>query len=784
MGTIIDNNLFKRVLLNKYLLKHIKQCIIYCNRLDVARSIQDRVEFFDKDYYNYLLLVYLKKDIDSWYHFVSTDNCYHQALKRHDWLVQNNSQTFKDDFYLGMLQHPALGARSYQTATKVKWIIKNGYTYLLKDKLDRDQFLYFGRTPSWVKSATEERLAPLQDGHILKLVDLALSYYTKESSGLVKQYVEWTMLFGNKRLQRMTVDLLATKYKDLSITFGPFKQQVAASGNVDLFKELYHTEMVNDKTMYHHLSCQALKNGHTEMFRYLHDNFNFKLDMNIGGYFGALLLCKDKELMNRAMKGTLDVLCLDVWQEFVSSIVEHILKPFFTLDQHHLDAIANVFQLHNIKTFISVERVQEKLLKYLPGNWIGHYNGKDYSLDDLSRMVALIENVYDSVTITDKILVKSISRILSLTNNDALCRYLKDTLKYKFDLLKLASIALHSNHNSHIQYLCSEAELEKSGNAASKMYHFINSNQNIYKTLIKAIKLNQIDRIKEIFQQYIGTITFREELVVIALETHNMETLKCVSSLYLSRGRSMPTNFAPSITTRRTICNLGHTYFMSTNFTEIERLLTPKTFNQRSNIHIDFAMYFGSRNTVEYFLEKTPYSAETTGNTYVPICYEGYSLYSGLSLFSTMESSLMPMERVQEQKQLFEYVCKRTPSHHFIINSGSVVNLVGRIGDVDLVDMVIHQSSLFGSTTTDVIKKCILENAFKYGHLNLILHMDTKYHLAKYSTANLLRSLDHNHLDIISFVLKKKISLSPDSKKILSRRASTLNNIQMLKLFE
>ncbi|EGG16226.1 hypothetical protein DFA_09256 [Cavenderia fasciculata] len=806
---VMDNDqLFKHILFqNRYLFSLIIEYIGYINRLENAQKIERDVIRGAQT--KGLLLRHIGSDrkINLFYTMLSADNHYTKECRVNK-SVLTHQYVNRQSYYANLplvhkLKHPSLATRTYQTVQCVKWLLKNRYGNLLADKLAKGLVLDFGEV-MWTKYATQERLKDFSEDTIKLLIKRAITFYNDNKMPSLGDTMAVTIItFGNKRLIEELLKIYWNK------EFNGKYDAMASLGDVALFKRETPTTTTTTTTGLENINITsamvvALKNGHTDLFRYIYETYhqeylkeNNKMSTyakESGYLIVAVLFCKDLELMKKVLqeaKTTIPnytIFPQPSWSNYIGGVLNSILEDpikqnrysirhIFPSHQNQLETIRIVSEIYlndeeeeelqqlqqQKQVFVSQESVETDLINnylVLKKDWSGEYKGTTYTITDLSLYCTLIHACKGHLHIER--IIKAVGRILSLSDDQGLCRYFSTFLSPK----KLIEAASQSRFPSHIIYakqqIPSSHKYYKLVPRSIETYNTIKSIGLLYgpnSTFIlkRAIKANDLELVRLVAKDH-GVYVESQDIIVLALETGNPETVVCVLESIYSR-RNNPIKLLPN-PSARIFHNPSVCHFIVSHFNLLERYVAWP----RVELILEYAMYFSKMDVARYYINESKSSTSSTVSSgkstrYVSNYY--YQLQYGFNVFSTKIKRELPEtihQLFERQQEIIQLACRFIEPGRLIlsINNIPVATALGSIGDTSLVDTVKSNVAV-GESLSPGFYQELVKMAFQWGHLTLIKHMDYKYHLSKiYSMENVKLAIDNNYKHIIDFYLKER----------------------------
>ncbi|EGG16225.1 hypothetical protein DFA_09255 [Cavenderia fasciculata] len=794
----MNNQLFKQVLFNRYLYVTIIEYIKYINRIENALKIQQDVCGYAEKHDLVLRYSESTRKIDHFYQLINMDPTFSKDCRfvgstivhKYNW---RRNTYMPEKPMLSKLRHPTFATRTYQTAQCVKWLLKNRYGNLLLDKLVKKLPLDFSKV-IWPKYATQECLKDFSDAMLNLLIRRAVDYYKENSFTSYSGVVSAIIIFGNKRLIKAA---LGSAWAPEHMPRKPSNQSLAVNGDVELFKQeenLHKKEQqqlhLNTPPTITEIAMVALKNGNTDLFRYIYTTFkkelveeNYTNTDTSDHWTASLLLCKDLELMKK------------VWQEesintvhikgkppkrisfpityrhsYIIAVLSSILmakdksskrslqniRHIVPTHKHQLETLRVLFEVHYKKTYKVCEAsVQRDLIdNYLVNvDWKADYKETTYTLSDLSLVCAILDICKEELEqLHSHYIAKTLGRVLSLTSDEWICRYLS-TLYPPNVLLEGAC---QSPFPSHILYFYSRLPdippkpveaipntIETYNTARSLGIIQTHNLLSIAKHAIKANNLEFIRLVATDNSEFLQQDTI-PSLVVYSLETGNINTVKCVLEMFVRSDHLVAFN---SVYQSRVYYNPTTVYFIVDNYQHLQGRFEWHSGHTDNLLH--YALYFGKMDVLQHLLTKK-YSRY---RFYFDHCFNVHST----RLLEKREMSTQLEQLYNQQQELIQFACRYLTNDHLGNTTDSRLGrALGSIGDIKLVDMLEAYTSRITPGLPN-FHKTLLQTAFANGHLHVIKNMDFKHHVSKiYILDNIKLAIENNHKPIIDYCIKEK----------------------------
>ncbi|EGG18769.1 hypothetical protein DFA_02508 [Cavenderia fasciculata] len=677
-----------------------------------------------------LTSIYLLKNIKKWITLIHKIESRDIIRYR---IINDKTQSFSPVNLNPILPHPDLLIKTFNQASKVIWLLDNGYEQVILDKLRLNHSLLFEGI-GWLD-------------HIKPNSFSAVSFQTDKIRDL---------------LNRSIRELGITEQEDFLdhiSRIGKTRNKLLFNESITIFLETYRLEPFTN--LYH-----------------FYKQFGPKLYTDIISKDVSFRGGDHQNLFERYMSNPQ----LSIGRFLLFEITNDAMIHFRQQDISHIqlfDVYQLLFQLNDYSLFQKVQSFDPQIGSVNPSSF-GEYIAQ--TLDDIINVkednIKIIESVWTKFflrTIPDSLLESAVKELQGfddqerskLSNvlkaietcllvvkflpsishvNNALTQLLKHYENPKVLEIIIQIIVPHIPIDDKIMYLfraaCSSGRLQHVEYVHAKMkgmesyQHLkikqtnppVTENIHIFKYLERYYHYTQEDLSAQL-DLVIKDYTFAT--YIIHTHIQNLPTIPKMHIVDAITGGDVDVVVYLLETYYRTnyiffldeellhLFKHSHSiYFLVKNFKTLKQWFNETTFGQYSRCLIHMAIYFDKLDIVKFLRPRD--------------CSLEYCFASS--------------------PELITYCTKLLGEQGFYCEPNSWVN-IGRIGNIRILELVITNNS---NTTNNL--NHVLRGAFEYGNLSIISHIEEKYHLIKYNATNLTRSLMYNATNIVEYYLTNRSS--------------------------
>ncbi|EGG22196.1 hypothetical protein DFA_04314 [Cavenderia fasciculata] len=740
----------KSVLHSTYLLRNIRRWIKLINRISTRELIKTRL----------------------------------QIVPEYDRVHNSNV----DRYYKEMLRHPNLMCKTFNQANSVMWLLKNGFHYLLRDKIRAGHELTFDG--NWMDLVTRETLYIFIDEEIERLVK---QYFgsIKDHYGAHLGMLEGAGRSGDHRMVTVAHSII-TKFN-----FSKMLYATCYGGNIYSIQFVLKYATTVERQNFDMCLYNMLLSGNTaEAVEYLITllsedklvrKYNVQGSHDYPDIFDRLLKIGDVGLIRRLVKDLKVVHYEEPRLEiYAFGVMEDIMQV--TSQQIQVLSLAWV-ELGSHKLKASHQVMESRFEKEIPIDWIGTHKERIVSREQLLNILTAFELIleiykfplYNGIPTQStgehtvrlakfsRLIVPSLAMIMSLSGHQKVAEYIGTHLGKLLDIDQLFYAACQSDYIENVYYYFPMYQLKRQQQQLQqqqKIEELKKKKKNLVNTTEKFIPptTSKLD-IFLFLSNHFKYETVHDLMLIInaAIKVGNVELVRHVihTNILVLTSISLDIIFNS--------CNIEiATFLLSVYYHQKTIRFSTNEFDRISGR--PKTAYFIVRNFIQ--LQAWMYFMTFDQGYYDQVLCKLALFLNRPEVFSVFMPRSVPTEFCfGGSPEAIKKTCLRVSRYGSgeIISTPDTWETIGEIGSTDLLDLVManHKES-------EPVLSRVVKGAFKASNHALIIHVESKYYKTYYTMDNITEALNSNCFKILFHYFEK--NRSSRCSDIVNRITTILNN--------